>query len=67
MSRREQPQRLAGGSGRNRKEPMTKKLEQDAERIEDICIETADRYKYIYWLAVAVLHILEWIRRQDES
>lgn len=45
---------------------MKERLAKDAQRIEDILIETADRYKYIYWLALAVWDVLDWIRRQDE-
>lgn len=46
---------------------MTKKLQTDYNRIEDICIETANRreLRYIYYLAVAVLHIFEWIERKE--
>ena len=46
---------------------MTKKLQTDYNRVEDICIETANRreLRYIYYLAVAVLHIFEWIERKE--
>ena len=42
-------------------------LTADADRMENICIETADRYKYIYWIAVAVLDILRWIERKERT
>lgn len=43
---------------------MNERLKRDAEYIEDILIETADRYKYIYWMVLAIYDILDWIRRQ---
>lgn len=46
---------------------MTKKLQTDFNIVEDICIETANRreLRYIYYLAVAIYHILEWIERRE--
>lgn len=46
---------------------MTKKLTRDAENMEQIAIETANKreLKYVYALAVATLHILEWIERNE--
>lgn len=46
---------------------MTRKtLIEDAERMEDAAIDlvTAHRYsigKIVYWLCVAVLHLIEWV------
>lgn len=47
---------------------MNKKLTWDAENMETVAIETANdrEMRYIYAMAVALLHILDWIRRNDE-
>lgn len=46
---------------------MTRKqLVADARRVEQICCETANsrEHKYMYWLAVAVYHILCHMEKQ---
>ena len=34
------------------------------DRVEDVCCETADKYKYIYTLAVAINLILDHLEKQ---
>lgn len=46
---------------------MTRKqLVADARRVEQICCETANTrsWRYMYWLAVAVYHILCHLEKQ---
>lgn len=46
---------------------ISKKLTQDAWNVEEVCERTANKPDkiYIYALAVAVLHILQWIERRE--
>lgn len=48
---------------------MNRKLIHDALNMETVCEETANRreMRYIYAIAVAVLHILEWIERKERN
>ena len=48
---------------------MNRKLQTDYNIVEDICIETANirELRYIYYLAVAVYHILEYIERKERK
>lgn len=46
------------------------KLTQDAERMEEITIRLGDRAdiwqdRYVYWMAVAILHIIKHIVAKD--
>ena len=44
---------------------MTRKeLMRVKDRVEDVCCETADKYKYIYVLAVAINLILDHLEKQ---
>ena len=46
---------------------MNQSLKNDKDHIEDVCSETAGRYKYIYYLALAVYDILNWIERHERK
>lgn len=47
---------------------MEKRMIEDMERMEDLAARTANSrdngWQYIYWLSVAVYHILCWIIRK---
>lgn len=50
---------------------MTKTLMKDTEHMEEIMARTADRCdlwqdRFIYWIAVAIYHILIHLKRQEE-
>jgi len=49
---------------------MMKELKKDAERMLEVMDRTAGRSdiwqdRCVYWMAVAIFHILEWIIRKD--
>lgn len=54
------------------KEKMNKILSKDAERMEEIMNRTADRCdiwqdRFIYWIAVAIYHIIQRISRLESD
>lgn len=50
---------------------MREELLRDAERMEDIMCRTANSdsngWQYIYWLAVAVHHIITYLLRRESN
>jgi hypothetical protein len=47
-------------------------LSKDARHMEEIAETTANRCdiwqdRYVYWISVALLHILTWILRRDSE
>ena len=51
---------------------LTDALKDDAQRMEDVCIKLGNRTdiwqdRIIYWMAVAILHIIEWIVKKGEK
>lgn len=51
---------------------MRDELVKDARRMEEITEKTANRCdiwqdRYVYWIAVAIVHILTWIMRRESE
>ena len=51
---------------------LREELAKDASRMEEISEKTASRCdiwqdRYVYWIAVAIVHILTWILRRDSE
>lgn len=49
-----------------------KQLLKDKDRMEEIALRTVDRAdiwqdRFIYWMAVALIHILDWIIRKENK
>lgn len=47
-------------------------LKEDAQHMEDAALRTANRAdiwqdRIIYWMAVALLHVIEWILKKGEK
>lgn len=46
-------------------------LKDDLARMEDVCVKTAEftgkQGRYLYWCAVAIFHILQWIVRKNDG
>ena len=47
-------------------------LEEDAQRMEDAAIRTARRTdiwqdRLIYWMCVAILHVIEWLLKYGKK
>ena len=47
-------------------------LREDAQRMEDVCCRLAQptdiwQDRIVYWMAVAILHIIEWIVKKGEA
>lgn len=50
---------------------MKDRLTQDAENMLEVMDRTAHRTdiwqdRCVYWMAVAIFHIIEWIKRQNK-
>ena len=60
------------GSDRRQRMTLIEALKEDHQHMEDAAIRTAQRTdiwqdRIVYWMAVAIMHILTWILRRENN